>query len=28
MNVAYEIDSKYTNINGKSFNTYLLNNKK
>jgi hypothetical protein len=28
MKVAYEIDSKYTKINGKSFNKYLLNSKK
>ena len=27
MNVAYDIDSKYTKINGKSFSKYLIDEK-
>jgi hypothetical protein len=27
MKVAYEIDSKYTKINGKNFNKHLLDHK-
>ena len=27
MNVSYDIDSKYTKINGKSFSKYLIDKK-